>query len=101
MGIESASSEGGDHDDVGAGADFVVCEFFHFVHLLSHVDEFKLIDGHSFFVFDVFFEHADSVFILIGAGHFSVGDSSDLKGGHVNYYEWVHERSSLKCTLSV
>ena len=72
----SASTEGGDHNDVGTSTDFIVHEFFHLVHLLSHVDKFELIDGHSFLVFDVFLEHAYRVLFFVGASQFTVGDCS-------------------------
>ena len=56
---------------------------------MSHIDQFELIDGHAFLVLDVFFEHADSVLLFVGAGQLSVGDGSDFKSGHydINYRE--------------
>lgn len=81
---ESSSSKGGDHNDVGSCADLVVHEFFHFVHLLAHVDELELVDGHSFLVLDVLLEHAHRVLLLVSARQLSVSDSSDLEGRHPN-----------------
>ena len=81
----SSTSEGGDHDDGGAGADFIVNEFFDFLHLLSVEDKFELVSRHAFFVLNVFLEHFDSVVFFVVAGEFPVGDSFDFEVWHLKF----------------